>query len=329
MITVRQWVIGAFGLFLIISVSTYQLLNMHIPRTAERQEWTQFINVHVPGSSNDVSFGTLWTFCMGIQVLQLVLGIPFLHVTQITMSFVMSPVVAFISSCLLEFVVMCTFIFIQSMTVQTIDEDFRKKVDIVDKSWPSRVFFSFCVLMSSVPMYIGVIVVHVGVVSRRDFVVLAIAVSVLSVSKNVALGVLLCDGHHNAAAVVLGFIVFTSPILFTFLTVFISARSSRQSTCSANDGVELEEACSLAGSCVSEPSRFEQHTAITDEDCAANLVECVGRMDDILGTSSPVASAPVSPRPEKLHCDSAPELEEIHSDSVPMSETRDHGDGDC
>ena len=317
MITVRQWVIGAFGLFVIVSVSTYQLLNMQVPRTIDRQDWAKFIAVHVPGSSHDVSFGMLWTFFMGVQALQLVLGIPFLHVTQISMSFVLNPAVALISSCVLEFAVMCAFIFIQSNTVQKMDEDFMKTLDIVDKSWSSRVFFSFCVLMSSVPMYIGVVVVHVGVVSRRDFVVLALAVSGLSVSKNVALGVLLRDGHQYAATAVLGLVVFVSPILFTLLTVVITARTRRQHASSVKGGAQLEEVCSLAGSCVSEPSRFEQHDATTDEDCAANLVECVGRMDDILGTTSPVASAPVSPGPEKLHRDSPPEPEELHPDSTP------------
>ena len=288
MISVRQWIISALGLLTIVTFCTYQLFGVQVPRSMERGEWVRFVSTEIPGVDEGMGASTtaLWSLLMGIQGLQLILGIPFLHVTQISMGFLLHPGLVFASCAAFECMVMYGFLLIQAHTVDMLAEEAQRAVPMINESRAKRLWFAFSMLMSSLPVYVSVITVHVGIVRRREFALLAVLVSVLSVSKNVLLGALLRAGGHPLACTVLGLVVFFSPIVFTLVTVYMSSLAKTHGPPRAGDSLELEEVRSLAGTCASEPSAFVQYDAY--------VVEQAERMDEIL-KPGPTDSEPSSP----------------------------------
>ena len=73
--------------------------------------------------------------------------------------------------------------------------------------------------MSSMPIYISVLSVHVKLVSRREFWYLSGAASLFSVSKNIVLGALLFTDTHRMLTVTLGLVVFFSPLVCTVVVI--------------------------------------------------------------------------------------------------------------
>lgn len=280
MISVRQWIISALGVLTIVTFSTYQLLDVQIPRSMERAEWVRFVSTQIPGGESLSASTSLWSLLMGIQGVQLMLGIPFLHVTQISMGFLLHPGLAFVSCAALECLVMYGFLLIQAYTVDMLAEEAQRALPMVAERRAKRLWFAFSMLMSSLPVYMSVITVHVGIVRRHEFALLAVLVSVLSVSKNVMLGALLCAGGHALACTVLGLVVFASPILFTLVTVYMSSLAKTHGPPGAADALELEEVRSLAGTCTSEPSAFEQYDAYVLEQAEDETL--AERIDEIL-----------------------------------------------
>ena len=191
MISVRQWIISALGLLTIVTFCTYQLLDVHIPRNMERAEWVRFVSTQIPGGESLGASTSLWSLFMGIQAVQLVFGIPFLHVTQISMGFLLHPALGFMSCAALECLVMYGFLLIQAHTVDMLAEEAQRALPMVGERRAKRLWFAFSMLMSSLPVYMSVVTVHVGIVRRHEFALLAVLVSVLSVSKNVVLSALL------------------------------------------------------------------------------------------------------------------------------------------
>lgn len=287
MISVRQWIISALGLLTIVTFCTYQLLDMQIPRNMERTEWVRFVSTQIPGGESLAASTSLWSLLMGMQCVQLVFGIPFLHVTQISMGFLLHPGLVFASCAALECLVMYGFLLIQAHTVDMITEEAQRALPMVGERRAKRLWFAFSMLMSSLPVYMSVVTVHVGIVRRDEFALLAVLVSVLSVSKNVVLGALLRAGGHALACTVLGLVVFASPILFTLVTVYLSSMAKAHGPPGAGDALELEEVRSLAGTCVSEPSAFEQYDAYVQEQAEDETL--AERIDEIL---SPALAEP-------------------------------------
>ena len=74
-------------------------------------------------------------------------------------------------------------------------EEAQRALPMVGERRAKRLWFTFSMLMSSLPVYMSVVTVHVGIVRRDEFALLAVLVSVLSVSKNVVLGALLRAGR--------------------------------------------------------------------------------------------------------------------------------------
>jgi hypothetical protein len=295
MISVRQWTISALGLLTIVTFCTYQLLNVQIPRSMERAEWVRFVSTQIPGGGSPGASTSLWSLLMGIQGVQLMFGIPFLHVTQITMGFLLHPGLGFASCAALECFVIYGFLLIQAHTVDMLAEEAQRALPMVNERRAKRLWFAFCMLMSSLPVYMSVITVHVGIVRRHEFALLAVLVSVLSVSKNVVLGALLRAGGHALACTVLGLVVFVSPIVFTLVTVYMSSLAKAHGPPGAGDALELEEVRSLAGTCTSEPSAFEQYDAYVLEQAEDETL--AERIDEILnpepGDSEPSPRAGV------------------------------------
>ena len=280
MISVRQWIICALGLLTIVTFCTYQLLDVQIPRNMERTEWVRFVSTQIPGGESLAASTSLWSLLMGMQCVQLVFGIPFLHVTQISMGFLLHPGLVFASCAALECLVMYGFLLIQAHTVDMLTEEAQRALPMVGEGRAMRLWFAFSMLMSSLPVYMSVVTVHVGIVRRDEFALLAVLVSVLSVSKNVVLGALLRAGGHALACTVLGLVVFASPILFTLVTVYLSSMAKAHGAPGAGDALELEEVRSLAGTCVSEPSAFEQYDAYVQEQAEDETL--AERIDEIL-----------------------------------------------
>ena len=280
MISVRQWIISALGVLTIVTFSTYQLLDVQIPRSMERSEWERFVSTQIPWGDGTGGNTRLWCLFMGIQGVQLLLGIPFLHVTQISMGFLLHPWLAFASCAALECLFMYGFLLLQAHTVDMLVEEAQRALPMVAERRAKRVWFAFSMLMSSLPLYMSVVTVHVGIVRRHEFALLAVLVSVLSVSKNVVLGALLRAGGHALACTVLGLVVFASPILFTLVTVYMSSLAKTHGPPGAGDALELEEVRSLAGTCTSEPSAFEQYDAYVLEQAEDETL--AERMDEIL-----------------------------------------------
>ena len=296
MISVRQWIISALGLLTIVTFSTFQLVQVQVPRSMDRSEWVRFVSTQIPGVENMHASTSLWSLLMGIQGVQLVFGIPFLHVTQISMGFLLHPAMVFASCAVLELLVMYGFLLIQTYTVHMMTEEGQRALPMVNESREKRIWFAFSMLMSSLPLYMGVVTVHVGIVRRQEFVLLAAVVSTLSVSKNVVLGALLRGGGNALACAVLGLVVFISPILFTLVTVYMSSLAKAQRGPTAEDALELDEVRSLAGTCTSEPSAFEQYDAYVPEEAEDETL--AERIDEILNPKpeDPEPSPPASVR---------------------------------
>jgi len=296
MISVRQWIISALGLLTIVTFCTYQLLDVQIPRNMERTEWVRFVSTQIPGGESLAASTSLWSLLMGMQCVQLVFGIPFLHVTQISMGFLLHPGLVFASCAALECLVMYGFLLIQAHTVDMLAEEAQRALPIVGERRAKRLWFAFSMLMSSLPVYMSVVTVHVGILRPGEFALLAVLVSVLSVSKNVVLGALLRAGGHALACTLLGLFVFASPIFFTLVTVYMSSVAKAHGPPGAGDALELEEVRSLAGTCTSEPSAFEQYDAYVLEQAEDETL--AERIDEILSPglpeseSSPRASLP-------------------------------------
>ena len=280
MISVRQWIISALGLLTIVTFCTYQLLDVQIPRNMERTEWVRFVSTQIPGGESLAASTTLWSLLMGMQCVQLVFGIPFLHLTQISMGFLLHPGLVFASCAALECLVMYGFLLIQAHTVDMLTEEAQRALPMVGERRGKRLWVAFSMLMSSLPVYMSVVTVHVGIVRRDEFALIAVLVSVLSVSKNVVLGALLRAGGHALACTVLGLVVFASPILFTLVTVYLSTMAKAHGPPGAGDALELEEVRSLAGTCVSEPSAFEHYDAYVLEQAEDETL--AERIDEIL-----------------------------------------------
>ena len=82
-----------------------------------------------------------------------------------------------------------------------------------------RLGYTFALLMSSLPIYISVLSVHVKLVSRREFWYLSGAASLFSVSKNIVLGALLFADTHRMLTIALGLVVFFSPLVCTVIVI--------------------------------------------------------------------------------------------------------------
>lgn len=293
MISVRQWIISALGLLTIVTFCTYQLLDVRMPRSMDRAEWVRFLSTEIPGGESLSASSSLWSLLMGIQGVQLLFGIPFLHVTQISMGFLLHPALVFASCAVLECMVMYGFLFVQAHTVDMLAEESQRALPMVAEHRAKRFCFVFSMLMSSLPLYMSVITVHVGIVQKHEFVLIGTLVSMLSVSKNVVLGALLRAGGHAFACTALGLVVFASPILFTLVTVYMSSLAKAHGPPRAGDALELEEVRSLAGTCTSEPSAFEQYDAYVLEQAEDETL--AERIEEIL-SPEPAGSEVGSPR---------------------------------
>ena len=81
---------------------------------------------------------SLWSLLMGMQCVQLVFGIPFLHVTQISMGFLLHPGLVFASCAALECLVMYGFLLIQAHTVDMLTEEAQRALPMVGERRAKR-----------------------------------------------------------------------------------------------------------------------------------------------------------------------------------------------
>jgi len=218
MVSIKQWVLTALASVALVSFVTHECLRVDLPRDASHAAWKEFVETHLAFYSA-ADQRRAWLVLMGVQGLQLALGIPFLHVTQVCMGFVL-PVAVGIASCTcLEMLAFAGYVWLGDRAIATPDLHTLSYIMTIARTHRQRLAYTFALLMSSMPIYISVLSVHVKLVSRREFWYLSGAVSLFSVSKNIVLGALLFADTHRTLTVALALVVFFSPLVCTVLVI--------------------------------------------------------------------------------------------------------------
>lgn len=218
MVSIKQWVLTALASVALVSFVTHECLRVDLPRDASHAAWKEFVETHLAFYSA-ADQRRAWLVLMGVQGLQLALGVPFLHVTQVCMGFVL-PVAAGIASCTcLEMLAFSGYVWLGDRAIATPDLHTLSYIMTIARTHRQRLAYTFVLLMSSLPIYISVLSVHVKLVSRREFWYLSGAVSLFSVSKNIVLGALLFADTHRMLTVALGLVVFFSPLVCTVVVI--------------------------------------------------------------------------------------------------------------
>jgi hypothetical protein len=184
MVSIKQWVLTALASVALVSFVTHECLRVDLPRDASHAAWKDFVETHLAFYSA-ADQRRAWLVLMGVQSVQLALGIPFLHVTQVCMGFVL-PVAAGIASCTcLEVLAFAGYVWLGDRAIATPDLHTLSYIMTIARTHRQRLAYTFALLMSSMPIYISVLSVHVKLVSRREFWYLSGAASLFSVSKNI------------------------------------------------------------------------------------------------------------------------------------------------
>ena len=218
MVSIKQWVLTALASVALVSFVTHECLRVDLPRDASHAAWKDFVETHLAFYSA-ADQRRAWLVLMGVQSVQLALGIPFLHVTQVCMGFVL-PVAAGIASCTcLEVLAFAGYVWLGDRAIATPDLHTLSYIMTIARTHRQRLAYTFALLMSSMPIYISVLSVHVKLVSRREFWYLSGAASLFSVSKNIVLGALLFTDTHRMLTVTLGLVVFFSPLVCTVVVI--------------------------------------------------------------------------------------------------------------
>ena len=239
MLTVRQWVLLALGSVVLVSFLTHELFRVEMPRDAKHETWVRFVQERFGG---DVQ--TTWLLLMFVQTMQIMLGIPFLHVTQVCMGLLL-PVIPAIASCtLVEVLAVVLYMKIADVSVVPPDAETLQYVVSIARTRAQRLTYTFVLLMSSIPLYISVLAVHMNLAARRDFWRLACLASVVSVLKNIGLGLVLRSNRHPVLAMFLGVLVFFLPVVCTL--VVTGAAFLRQTARRGESDKELTGHCAEA-----------------------------------------------------------------------------------
>jgi hypothetical protein len=111
------------------------------------------------------------------------------------------------------------YVWLGDRAIATPDLHTLSYIMTIARTHRQRLAYTFALLMSSMPIYISVLSVHVKLVSRREFWYLSGAASLFSVSKNIVLGALLFAETHRMLTVALGLVVFFSPLVCTVVVI--------------------------------------------------------------------------------------------------------------
>lgn len=218
MVSVKQWVLTALASVALVSFVTHECIRLDLPRDASHAAWKDFVQTHLAFYSA-ADQRRAWLVLMGAQCCQLVLGVPFLHVTQVCMGFVLPIPLGIVSCTCLEFLAFVGYVCLADRAIATPDLQTLSHMMSIARTHGQRLAYTFALLMSSLPIYISVLSVHVKLVTRREFWYLSGAASLFSVSKNVVLGALLFGDTHRLLTVALGLVVFFSPLVCTVIVI--------------------------------------------------------------------------------------------------------------
>lgn len=302
MLTVKQWVLLALCTGVVVSFCTHELLRVELPGDARHETWAKFVRVHLnAGVGSDT--GVTWAVLMLLQTVQIVLGVPFLHVTQVCMGLLLPVVPATLSCIAVEICAVVFYMQAASRSVSPPDMQTLRHAAMLTRTRAESLAFTGVLLMSSIPLYVSVLVVHLRIVSQRDFWYLACGASVLSVAKNIALGMVLRSDQNEMLALVLGGVVFFMPIVCTIVVTggaFMRQGATHRTDCEqelpehctdyADEG--LEEALSPGPGSPSAARRMEKILS-HGEDAAEDAGE--DRLEDAVDAASP--GPPQSERP--------------------------------
>ena len=218
MVSIKQWVLTALASVALVSFLTHECLRVDLPRDASHAAWKEFVETHLAFYSA-ADQRRAWLMLMGVQGLQLALGIPFLHVTQVCMGFVLPVALGIVSCTCLEMLAFAGYVWLGDRAIATPDLHTLSYMMSIARTHRQRLAYTFALLMSSMPIYISVLSVHVKLVSRREFWYLSGAASLFSVSKNIVLGALLFADTHRMLTIALGLVVFFSPLVCTVIVI--------------------------------------------------------------------------------------------------------------
>jgi len=188
-----------------------------LPRAASKQEWESFIeNCFSQNKHPAVVLGTLLT----MHLVQVVLCVPFVHITQILYAYIYGFFVGTLVSFVWESLIVTVY---TSVVHQRTTYDDRDMASIVNYLQQQNVvtFFTILLQSSSIPLNAQILVIGYGNTTVRSFLRVFYGVSLFNTTKNCLVGELIktwnMDSETNVHILSVAILLITTiPTLVSF-----------------------------------------------------------------------------------------------------------------